>query len=681
MVSPADAANDAVTWQSSNPNAVRISAGGRVFATGPGSSTITVTTVDGNYSASCEVSVNNNKPFESKDLGLSVQWATFNVGATSEAEYGEYFAWAETEPKDTYSWSNYKWGDAFAGSLTKYVSSYTDKLDNEDDVAQVYWGDGWRMPYMNEQQELIDECDWVWTREGLVYGYRVTSRKPGYTDQSIFLPAAGYMEGAELQEPMMGGQYWASTIFFGQTAQAYLIDFSSSGKLSTMNNRCIGMTVRPVYKPSAVSGISLDQTDLTITVTRTAQLHATVSPSSAGNKTVTWKSNTESVATVSSDGLVTAISVGKATITATTEDGGFTATCSVTVNPYESSDFSADGTVHTLQTATTGNGIDIVLMGDAFSDRLIANGTYESMMKKVANGFFSEEPYSSFRNLFNVYYVDVVSKNEIYNGETSLETSFGEGTSVEGNHNTVMNYAQKAVSSDQLNDAVVIVVINRDYYAGTCYFYDFYEGDYGRGASISYFPATSNSETFNVIVSHEAGGHGFAKLRDEYVKDGREKLSVPEDELNHLKLMETYGWNKNVDFTSDESLVKWSQFIADSRYKDEKIGTYEGACTYGKGSWRPTKHSVMNDNTGGFNAPSRYAIWFRIHKLAFGTNWSGTYEDFVQYDQINRTAAAQTRRAQQIEKATKHPLPHLAPPVFITKEAKKKSNGSSNVTK
>ena len=682
MVSPADAANDTITWQSSNPNAVRVSSGGRVFATGPGVSAITATTVDGHFSATCQVSVENNKPFESKDLGLSVQWATFNVGASSETDYGEYFAWAETEPKDSYSWENYKWGNGFTGNLTKYVSSSTDKLSNEDDVVQVYWGDGWRMPTMSEQQELMDECDWVWTREGLVYGYRVTSRKLGYTDQSIFLPASGYMEGEELQDPMSAGRYWASTLFYTQTAQAYLINFSSSGKNWSVKNRSAGFTVRPVCKSTTVTGVSLNETELVLNVGSTTQLEATVLPFNAGNKSVTWKSTPESVATVSSDGLVTAVSVGTATITVTTAEGGFSATCSVTVNPYESSDYSVDGIVHTIQTATSGSGINIVLMGDAFSDRLIADGTYERIMKKAADGFFIEEPFHSFRHLFNVYYVDVVSKNELFDGETALGTSYGEGTRVNGNHDMVVSYALNVLTPAQRNKSVIIVLMNRDYFAGTCYYWDdgSNEGDYGIGTAIAYFPTNSDTEDFNVLVSHEAGGHGFGKLADEYCSTGNEQKTVPQDKIDYTKEVESYGWRKNVDFTSDKETVKWKSFITDERYKNEGIDMYEGGLTYGKGIWHPSLHSIMNDNTGGFNAPSRYAIWYRIHKQAYGADWQGTYEDFVQYDKVNRTATAQARRAQQIERSVKHPLPHLAPPVFITneKEAKKKSNRFSS---
>ncbi|MDO4801984.1 MAG: M64 family metallopeptidase, partial [Prevotellaceae bacterium] len=112
---------------------------------------------------------------------------------------------------------------------------------------------------------------------------------------------------------------------------------------------------------------------------------------------------------------------------------------------YESTDYSADGTVMELQKAKKGNGIDIVLMGDAYSDRLIADGTYDATMRKVMDVFFTQEPYKTFRDYFNVYDVRAVSKNEVYEtgASTALSTGFGEGTLVYGNNNRCINYAFK----------------------------------------------------------------------------------------------------------------------------------------------------------------------------------------------------------------------------------------------
>ena len=332
---------------------------------------------------------------------------------------------------------------------------------------------------------------------------------------------------------------------------------------------------------------------------------------------------------------------------------------------YISSDYSADGTATTLQQSTAGSGIDLILMGDAFSDRQIADGTYGNVMLKAMNGFFSEEPYKSMKDRFNVYTVNVVSATEGYeHAEQALSTGHGDGTYVYGNDSKVIEYAKKAVGEDSLDDALIIVMMNEDACAGTCFMYNPPSGNYGRGLSIAYFPTSSDTDTFNGLVSHEAGGHGFAKLADEYAYESMGAISA--DAIASTKVNEPYGWWKNVDFTSDPAQVKWSQFLSDPRYANEGLGCYEGGLTYWTGVWRPTENSIMRYNTGGFNAPSRYAIWYRIGKLAYGQSWEGSYEDFVAYDQVNRTPAAVQRRHEQARRQRlSKPMPPLAPPVVI----------------
>ena len=333
---------------------------------------------------------------------------------------------------------------------------------------------------------------------------------------------------------------------------------------------------------------------------------------------------------------------------------------------YISTDQSHDGETIELQHSTVGEGINLVLMGDGFSDRQIADGTYDTVMRNAMNAFFSEEPYKSFKERFNVSYVNVVSMTEGYeHAGQALGTGFGDGTYVYGNDNKVIDYAKKAVPEERLDDALVIVMMNKDAYAGTCYmYYPTVSGDYGRGLSIAYFPTSSDTDTFNGLVSHEAGGHGFAKLGDEYAYESMG--AVPSDVVSTTRdQASSWGWYKNIDFTGDPTQVKWSQFISDSRYVNENIGCYEGAFTYWTGAWRPTENSIMNNNTGGFNAPSRYAIWYRINKLAYGDNWNGTYEDFVAYDAVNRSPAAVQRRQDQVRRSLRKNLPPLAPPVVV----------------
>ena len=331
---------------------------------------------------------------------------------------------------------------------------------------------------------------------------------------------------------------------------------------------------------------------------------------------------------------------------------------------YLSTDYSVDGTTTSIQRSTSGSGIDLILMGDAFSDRQIEDGTYANVMQKAADAFFSEEPYKSMKDRFNVYTVNVVSATEGYeHSGQALSTGHGDGSYVYGNDAKVIEYAKKAISEERLDDAVIIVMMNEDAYAGTCFMYNPPSGNYSRGLSIAYFPTSSDETTFNGLVSHEAGGHGFAKLADEYAYEYMGAISA--DEINNRKQNEPYGWWKNVDFTSDPATVKWSQFLSDPRYANEGLGCFEGGLTYWTGVWRPTDASIMRYNTGGFNAPSRYAIWYRIGKLAYGESWEGSYEDFVAYDAVNRTPAAVQRRSAQRRNYVEKPLPQLPPPVVV----------------
>ena len=284
-------------------------------------------------------------------------------------------------------------------------------------------------------------------------------------------------------------------------------------------------------------------------------------------------------------------------------------------NYYTSSDYSSDGNVTTLQTASIGNGIDIVLMGDGYSDRLIADGTYDEVMNTAMEKFFSEEPYKSYRDMFNVYSVTVVSPNEVYyNGTiTALSGFFGDGTHVGGNDNIVFEYALKAISEERMDEALVVVMMNSINYAGTCYMYSPEgTGNYGNGVSVSYFPVGIDDTALAQVLHHEAGGHGFAKLADEYAY--AEYGAVPADYVAEIQAQQnSWGWWKNVDFTDDLSTIRWNYFISDNRYAYDGLGAYEGGLTYWRGVWRPTENSIMRYNTGGCNAPSREAIKYRIH--------------------------------------------------------------------
>ena len=190
------------------------------------------------------------------DLGLpsGLKWATMNVGATAPEAYGDYYAWGETETKETYSWATYKHGSA-AKQLTKYctdasygLDGFKDgktSLDPEDDAASVNWGGSWRMPTDDEWQELIDNCDWTWT--GDYNGTGVAGRTvKGKNGNSIFLPAAGYRYGGTLSYAGDGGRYWSGSLYADNPSGAWSAYFGSGSVNRDSFDRYFGRSVRPV---------------------------------------------------------------------------------------------------------------------------------------------------------------------------------------------------------------------------------------------------------------------------------------------------------------------------------------------------------------------------------------------------------------------------------------------------
>ena len=194
--------------------------------------------------------------YEYVDLGLpsGLKWATCNVGANSPEEYGDYFAWGEVEPKETYDWSTYKYCNGSLTTLTKYchndeygLNGFIDNkivLDPEDDAATANWGGPWRMPTKAEQDELRTKCKWDWTTQNGVNGYKVT----GPNGNSIFLPAAGYMDEGTRYDAGSVGLYWSSSLYSDDPYLAYDVYFDSDDVDWSLNPRYSGFTVRPVCK-------------------------------------------------------------------------------------------------------------------------------------------------------------------------------------------------------------------------------------------------------------------------------------------------------------------------------------------------------------------------------------------------------------------------------------------------
>lgn len=249
-----------VLWESDNDQVAVVDSNGVVTALSVGSALISAKYLDS--VASCRIIVErpNENGFEYVDLGLSVKWAKWNVGAENPEDYGDYFAWGETEPKSTYTWDNYCFYIGIGGNinevqLSKYVTnSRYGTVDSlkilvpEDDVAHVKWGGNWRIPSSEEFQELKNNCTWTKTAMNGVNGYLVTSKVTGYTDRSIFLPAAGSLVEDNTSSVGTIGFYWLNSLgtMFGNLSAMYFSFGSYEGINMHSSNRYYGHSVRAV---------------------------------------------------------------------------------------------------------------------------------------------------------------------------------------------------------------------------------------------------------------------------------------------------------------------------------------------------------------------------------------------------------------------------------------------------
>ena len=357
-ISPSDATDKSVTWTSSNTSVATVSTSGVVSAKKAGSTVVTVRTTDGAKTATCAVTVKASSGVEAGhqwvDLGLSVKWATTNIGASDPEDAGLYFAWGGTESQTDYSWSSYKYSvNGSSSNFSKYVTDnkygIVDNktvLDLSDDAAHMNWGGRWRMPTREELNELKDYCTWTWTNK---YGYRGCD-VTGANGQSIFLFAGGVRltiaGDTDVSDWNTVGYYWSSSLY--ETPFAYEFVFSSNKPSFGHVYRRSGLTIRPVYDEHmtiiSVSSITMNPSSLSLTEDETHTLTATVSPSNASDKSVTWSSSNTTVATVSANGVVTAKKTGTATITVKANYGGKQATCSLTVKSKDISGSGNEGT-------------------------------------------------------------------------------------------------------------------------------------------------------------------------------------------------------------------------------------------------------------------------------------------------------------------------------------------------
>ena len=297
------------------------------------------------------------------DLGLpsGLKWATRNLGkdgfVSTPEEYGDYYAWGDLTPyyssrnpfawmagKTGYNWASYTWCQGSNTTFTRYNNKTANGVvDNKtvfsdynyaDDAAQSLDGGKWRTPTDAEWTELINNCTWTWTTQNGVNGCLVSSSN----GNSIFLPAAGCWVNSNTTSTDTGdwGNYWSASLNTADPRYSMRVGFSSSSSSSVSRGwRYYGRSIRPVYDEAIVpvASVRLNKASLTVEAGNSETLTAIMSPTYPTNSAVVWTSSNTGIATVDNNGTVRGMATGTATITATTVNGGKTATCAVTVTP------------------------------------------------------------------------------------------------------------------------------------------------------------------------------------------------------------------------------------------------------------------------------------------------------------------------------------------------------------
>lgn len=312
-------------------------------------------------------------------------------------------------------------------------------------------------------------------------------------------------------------------------------------------------------------------------------------------------------------------------------------TTTFTVEQYDS-DYT-DGEVAALQEATTGPGIDIVFIGDGYDAKDIAKGKFITNANKGYSSFFDLEPYNTYKDYFNVYAVTCQSDDSgIGTVNTVIDTKFGsyftQNRILPPAAEPCFAWAKKANPSIDLTRSLTILLMNTSTYEGVTMMY-------GDGSAIACCPVSTNAYPYDFrgIVQHEAGGHGFGKLGDEYIyhnafiqtcscKDGCEHPKGDNDTKSTFGKMKALGWFKNLSMTSDNKQVPWSHLIYNPAYSDY-VDIFEGGYMHTRGVYRSEATSCMNNNIPYYSAISRQAIVERI-KYCAGEEFS--LEEFYTKD-------------------------------------------------
>ena len=304
----------------------------------------------------------------------------------------------------------------------------------------------------------------------------------------------------------------------------------------------------------------------------------------------------------------------------------------------------AEDEIVKLQSATRGNngGINIFIVGDGYDAKDVSEGNYLKDMQDEIEYFFGIEPYKTYRDYFNVYTGIAVSTESGIGTINTIrynrfETTYTGGVGLKADYDALFNYAKRAetINDGNLNQSLVIVIPNSTDYGGICQMWE-------SGAAIAFCPKSTYGYPLDSrgVIQHEAGGHGFGKLGDEYIYHNEFIDFCPCtccDHVDEFLSAKYVGWYDNMELTGKMHEVGWSHLIFDSRYSDI-VDLYEGGYMHNRGVFRSEQNSCMNNNIPYYSTISRESIVRRIKRYA-GETFS--FEDFVAHD--SREAGATTR--------------------------------------
>ena len=331
---------------------------------------------------------------------------------------------------------------------------------------------------------------------------------------------------------------------------------------------------------------------------------------------------------------------------------------------------------------------EIVFVGDGYTIAdFVDGGKFDQDMNEGIDAFFSVEPYKSYKQYFRVYKLAAYSKDsgatQLDKGivkETAFSTVFKGGSSMESDDEKVFEFVSVNVEGmedtnpyysgiqGKLQNTLVVLVVNENRYAGTCWMFS-------DGRALAICPNSRDTRSnyhYKSIVNHEAGGHGFGRLADEYVTSANRDKTITDSEKTSLQNWVKYGFYPNVDLTSDLNNIKWKHFVAKAGYA---VTAHEGGFYFTYGVWRPESSSCMIDNRQYYNSPSREHIVKRILRTAHNARVSEYVNgvltpipnDPYNFDEFVRLDVKKTEAGIQFYTKSFNPLTfnQLAPPVMV----------------